>query len=121
MRDSVVVQSLVVLDTLKEITTITVDRNDKGDTLRLVQVTERDRYRNRDRVREEQQKTVVKTDTIYVAVRDSVSSSTFQDSSGEDKSTWGGRFRSTLKWIFALLCVVVVLIIVLRIGRKGIL
>lgn len=118
LRDSVVVQSLVVLDTLKEITTITVDRNDKGDTLRLVQVTERDRYRNRDRVREEQQKTVVKTDTIYVAVRDSVSSSTFQDSSPANKKS---NFVSSLKWIFWILCAIIVLILLLRIGRKGIL
>ena len=34
-------------DTLREITTITIDRNDKGDTLKVVQVTDRERVRSR--------------------------------------------------------------------------
>lgn len=46
VRDSVVVQSIEVHDTLREVTTITVDRNDRGDTLRQSIVT--DRYRGRD-------------------------------------------------------------------------
>ena len=115
LRDSVVVQSLVVLDTLKEITTITVDRNDKGDTLRLVQVTERDRYRNRDRVREEQQKTVVKTDTIYVAVRDSVSSSTFQDSGPANKKS---NFVAAMKWICFIILGLIGLIITVKVSLR---
>ena len=36
-----------VRDTLQEVTTITIDRNDKGDTLRIATVT--DRYRGSDR------------------------------------------------------------------------
>jgi len=118
LRDSVVVQSLVVLDTLKEITTITVDRNDKGDTLRLVQVTERDRYRNRDRVRDEQQKTVVKTDTVYIERRDSVMVSNTNLTNPTNKKS---NFVSSLKWIFWILVAGTVLIVVMRLGRKGVL
>ena len=94
-KDSSVVQSVEVHDTLREVTTITVDRNDKGDTLRLVQITERDRYRDRDRVRDEHQKTVVKMDTVYIERRDSVQVTEFHGSSvqGEKKSS----FLSILK------------------------
>ena len=112
-----VVQSVEVHDTLREVTTITVNRNDRGDTLRLVQVTERDRYRYRDRVRDVHQKTVVKTDTVYVAIRDSVSSSKFQGSivQGSNKKN---SFVSSLKWIFAILCASIILIIVIKIGLR---
>ena len=41
-----VVQSVEVHDTLREVTTITVDRNDRGDTLRQSIVTDRERVRN---------------------------------------------------------------------------
>ena len=37
-RDSVTIE---LRDTLKEVTTITIDRNDAGDTLRVTQVTAR--------------------------------------------------------------------------------
>ena len=43
MRDSSAVERVEVLDTLKEVTTITIDRNDKGDTLKVVQITDRTR------------------------------------------------------------------------------
>ena len=49
-RDSSAVERVEVLDTLKEVTTITIDRNDKGDTLKVVQITDRTRARNRDNV-----------------------------------------------------------------------
>ena len=110
-----------VYDTLREVTTITIRENEKGDTLKLVQITDRTRATDRAAARDKEEKLIVRTDTVYVAVRDSVSSFRFQDSSGEDKSTWGGRFRSTLKWIFWILCAIIVLILLLRIGRKGIL
>jgi hypothetical protein len=99
--------------------TITITKNEVGDTTFTSIVTDRDRTRDRVAVRDAREKSVTRVDTVYIERRDSTFVKT--TTGGEDKSTWGGRFRSTLKWIFALLCVVVVLIIVLRIGRKGIL
>ena len=48
-RDSVKVEKVVVAvhDTIMETTTIVVDRNETGDTLKLSTVTERDRVRDR--------------------------------------------------------------------------
>ena len=45
--DSVIVEQR---DTLREVTTITIDRNDKGDTLKVVQITDLTRARSRDNV-----------------------------------------------------------------------
>ena len=119
-RDTVREQVVVAIhDTLREVTTITVQLGQTGDTVRVAQVTERDRLRDRSAVRDKEEKVIIRVDTVYIERRDSSFVKT--TNGGEDKSTWGGRFRSTIKWIFALLCVVVVLIIVLRIGRKGIL
>lgn len=123
-RDTIREQVVVAIhDTVMVTKTITITKNEVGDTTFTSIVTERDRVRDRAAVRDKEEKLVVRVDTVYIERRDStsVSSFRFQDSGGEDKSTWGGRFRSTLKWIFALLCVVVVLILLLRIGRKGIL
>lgn len=115
LRDSTEVQSLVVLDTLKEITTITVDRNDKGDTLRLTQITDRTRASARERVKDVEVKTVVKTDTVYVELRDSVRVQEFQASNGENRPS---AFISALKWVFWIIVAVTVLVAALKIGRK---
>ena len=113
-RDTVREQVVVAIhDTLREVTTITVQLGQTGDTVRVAQVTERDRLRDRSAVRDKEEKLVVRVDTVYIERRDSSFVKTTKG--GEDKSTWGGRFRSTLKWIFALLCVLVVLIITVKV------
>lgn len=104
---------VAIHDTLREVTTITVQLGQTGDTVRVAQVTERDRLRDRSAVRDKEEKLVVRVDTVYIERRDSSFVKT--TNGGEDKSTWGGRFRSTLKWIFALLCVLVVLIITVKV------
>ena len=75
--------------------------------------SERDRFRDSTAVRDKEEKLVVRMDTVYIERRDSTFVKT--TNGGEDKSTWGGRFRSTIKWIFALLCVVVILIITVKV------
>ena len=117
LRDSTNVESVVVLDTLREITTITIDRNDKGDTLKVTQITDRTRATNRERAKDVEVKIVEKTDTVYIAVSDSVmvSSFRFQDSGTTEKKS---NFVSSLKWIFWILCVIVVLIIAVRFGLR---
>ena len=108
LRDSVEMQSLVVLDTLKEITTITVDRNDKGDTLRLTQITDRTRASARDRFKDIEVKEVVRTDTVYVERRDSV----MVDSSGlmVQGSSRASPFVRAVKWVVAVMVVICILI-----------
>jgi hypothetical protein len=108
---------VAIHDTVMVTKTITITKNEVGDTTFTSIVTDRDRTRDRVAVRDAREKSVTRVDTVYIERRDStsVSSFRFQDSSGEDKSTWGGRFRSTLKWIFALLCVIVVLIITVKV------
>ena len=68
-RDSLVVEQR---DTFREVTTVTVDRKENGDTVRVCIVTERDRVRDRDNRAAVWMKTEVKTDTVVVERRDSV-------------------------------------------------
>ena len=162
LRDSSAVERVEVLDTLKEVTTITIDRNrrtserrgqagldypereggkpkvnDKGDTLKVVQITDRTRARNRDNVVAQKVKIVERIDTVYIQ-KDSVnvedkkiglSASTDGGSkksglselflchdSGKPKRAWSlrsllHRFLTYVKWITALMCAIVVLII----------
>ena len=115
-RDSSAVERVEVLDTLKEVTTITIDRNDKGDTLKVVQITDRTRARNRDNVVAQKVKTVERIDTVYIQ-KDSVS---VEDkkiglSASTDGSPKRSGFLTYVKWILALICAVIVLVIVIKV------
>ena len=68
-RDSVVVE---LRDTLVETTTITIDRNEVGDTLKVVQVTDRERVRSRADVRSKKEEVRAVRDTVYIEKRDSL-------------------------------------------------
>ena len=103
-KDSVLVEQR---DTLIEVTMITIDRNEAGDTLKVVQVTDRTRARNRDRIAKQETKTIIKTDTVYVAVRDSTDVRNY----GATESQSGGTaLNRSLKWIFWIVVAVIVLI-----------
>ena len=110
--------ALVVHDTLREVTTITIRQNEAGDTLKVVQVTDRDRIRDRSQVRDKSEKLIVKTDTVYVERKDSVLvqggslRSTFGRSQGENPRP--STLLLTLKWMFAVICAVGVLIMVIK-------
>ena len=110
-------------DTLREVTTITIDRNDKGDTLRVTQVTDRTKIRDANRFRVQDSRLTVKTDTVYIEKRDSVSSTTnytnFTNPAGKKDGFWT-KLQKTLKWIVALICAVIALIITIKVClRKG--
>ena len=119
--------AVAVHDTLQEVTTITIQTNDRGDTLKITQITDRNRIRAMSDIRSKKEEVKVRIDTVYIERRDSTSVSSswtsqatksmtrFQVSGGEDKSTWGGSFRSALKWIFAILCASIVLIITIKV------
>ena len=122
LRVSSAVESVELRDTLREVTTITIDRNDKGDTLKVVQITDRTRARNRDNVVAQKVKVIERIDTVYIQ-KDSVS---VEDkkiglSASADGSPKKSGFLTYIKWFFALICAVVVLILVIRFGRRGLL
>lgn len=109
-KDSVLVEQR---DTLIEVTTITIDRNEAGDTVFRSVVTDRTRTRDRDRIATQTTKTVVKTDTVYVERRDSVATS----SGGVGGQSGGTALHSTLKLIFLIVISLIVLVIVLKFRR----
>lgn len=109
-RDSVVVE---LRDTLKEVTTVTVDRNDVGDTLRVTTVTDRIRASVRASVRDVEVKIVEKTDTVYVERKDSVRVQAFQGSSVQGVAR-ASPWVSALKWIFWIIVSITVLLIVIK-------
>ena len=77
MTDTVRRETVVVeRDTLREVTVITVQTNERGDTVKVVQVTDLTRARNRDVVSDRQEKTAIKTDTVFIERSDSVAVST---------------------------------------------
>ena len=57
-------------------------------------------------------KIVEKTDTVYIATRDSVSSST---TNCTNFTNGKNSFVSPLKWIFATICAIIVLIITVKV------
>ena len=117
LRDSSRVEREVVAvyDTIMETTTIHIQTNEAGDTLKVAQVTERDRIRDRAQVKDQHERVVMKTDTVYVAIRDStnVKESGLKVQGTGTKSN----FVLGLKWIFWILVCVIVLVIVFKVTK----
>ena len=110
--DSLREQMVVAIhDTIREVTTITVDRNEAGDTLKVAQVTERDNIRNRSAVKDKHERIVVKTDTVFIAVRDSSNVKNTNFTNGTNKKS---NFVSALKWIFWILVCVILMILIIK-------
>lgn len=110
-KDSVVVE---MRDTLKEVTVITIDRNEVGDTLKVSTVTDRERVRDRSAVRAQETRVEVRVDTVYVERRDSVM---VQETLRQAQGDSGGRASalvSALKWVFWIIVSVTVLFIILK-------
>ena len=113
-RDTVREQVMVAVhDTIREVTTITVATNESGDTLKVVQVTDREKSSQRDRVREKEEKLTVVRDTVYVAVRDSVYVETL-GAAGGDGTGKKSNFVLALKWIFWIILGLTALTIVIK-------
>lgn len=114
VRDSVKVEREVVAvhDTLTVTTTITIRENERGDTVRMSVVTDRDRSRSMADVRSKKEEVRMVRDTVYVAIRDSAS---VRDS--EIKFQGSGtksNFVLALKFICWILVCVIILVIFLR-------
>ena len=106
---------MVVRDTITIIKTVTVNRNDKGDTLRIA--AETDRYRGHDvlklKVKSEELRVV--HDTVYIEKRDSVTvSSKLISGKQESVNSKRSTVNQTLKWLFAILCAVNVLTLTIK-------
>ena len=102
-RDSV---RLELRDTVMETKTITITKNADGDTIMQSIVCERERVRNRDRVRDNHERTVIKTDTVFVERRDSVQVSEFR---GANCSGRASPVVTALRWVLGILVALVVL------------
>ena len=107
----------VVMDTVREITTVTVLESEAGDTLRITTVTDRTRASSRDCYHDTQEKLILRTDTIYVECQQSATS-TVAVATTSAEITPDGAIRPRgviLKWVFFILVVLVALILTLRI------
>ena len=102
-RDSV---RLELRDTVMETKTITITKNADGDTIMQSIVCERERVRNRDRVRDNHERTVIKTDTVFVERRDSVQVSEFRGANCSGRASPG---VTAVKWVLGILVALVVL------------
>ena len=107
--------AVAVHDTLQEVTTITIQTNDRGDTLKVTKITDRSRIRAMSDFRSKKEEVKVRVDTVYIERRDSSYAEKNIVAVSEDKGTRGGSSRSTLKWTFAILCASIVLIITIKV------
>ena len=107
-RDSV---RLELRDSVMETKTITITKNEAGDTLRLSVVTERDRIRNRAQERSKEVEIRVVKDTVFIEKRDSVSTTTNHTNGTNSRAS---PFVTGVKWLVALLCSIIVLLIIIR-------
>ena len=67
-------------------------------------VCERERVRNRDRVRDNHERTMIKTDTVFVERRDSVQVSEFR---GANCSGRASPVVTAVKWVLGILVALV--------------
>ena len=119
VRDTVQEQVMVaVYDTLREVTVVTVDRTEAGDTVRVSSVTDRFRGRDREAAAAVREKVVVRTDTVYVEKASDekvVAMGPGVEVKADGTVTAGGAsFRSTLKWLFFVIVAVIGLVLVVR-------
>ena len=115
-RDTVWQQVVVAVhDTLREVTTITLQQNDQGDALKLVQVTDCTRASRSHDLREKKERTEVRVDTVYLERTDTLTVSSKLISGKPDSvSSKQTGLVPTLKWIFGILCALIVLVITLK-------
>ena len=115
-RDSIRVEQVMVAvhDTIVETTTIIVRENEQGDTLRLSKVTERDRVSDRAEVREQQERVVVRKDTVYIERKDSLQVTAYSLKGDSPVSSKQSAVSATLKWIFWIIVGLSALILIVK-------
>jgi len=114
VMDTIREQVLVAVhDTLREVTTVTVQLDANHDTVFRHVVTDRDRIRDHAAVRDKEEKVVVKTDTVFIAVRDSILSYGEQVMV-QDERTKASSIVSVLKWIFWIIMALGALLLITK-------
>ena len=107
-------------DTLIEVTTVTVQLNEVGDTVKTSTVTDRTRARAFDRRKDVEIRTEIVRDTVYVEKRDSSLQVTAYGLQEDGTPTVSGKLSAVskiMKWVFWILVAGIVLVVVLRFGR----
>lgn len=112
-RDSVVIE---LRDTVREVTTITIRENENGDTIKVVQVTDRERGRSRDAIAVQKTKVEIVRDTVYVERRDSVEVRNNGVTGNQSGKT---ALHTTLRLVLWIIVAVIALIIVVRIRNPA--
>lgn len=111
-----------VHDTVREITTITVQLDTAGDTVRLLQVTERNTIRNSDRIREHTERTLELKDTISTEKQTdrsvAVAGPNVEIDEDGNVTKKVNRVAQSLKWLFFTLVAVIAIIILTRIKLR---
>lgn len=102
-----------VHDTIMETTTIHIQTNEAGDTLKVALVTERDRIRDRAQVMSKEVDVRVVRDTIYIEKRDSVEIRSRPLETPKKTSS----LLAGLRWVFGILVLVIILVVILKFRR----
>ena len=112
-------------DSVREVTTITIDRNDKGDTLKISTITDRTTVHDRDRTQYRTESVEVRVDTVYIEKDSLVVKEIPQQVRNEGNGGLfggGGTGRTgliagltrNLRWLFLVLLAIIILIIIIR-------
>ena len=119
IREQVVVE---VHDTVRETTTITVQLDTAGDTVRVSTVTERDHVRDRSQLKVKSEKLKVETDTVYVEREAektvAVAGPNVEIDKNGNVTRRVNRFAQSLKWLFLTLVAIIAIIILIRIKLR---
>ena len=113
---------VTVIDTIKEVTTITIRESETGDTLRMTTVTDRERVRSMSDVRSKKEDVYVRTDTVYIekeadkTVAAAGPGTEIDEQGNVTKKV--NRVAQTLKWLFLTLVAVIAIIILIRIKLR---
>lgn len=110
-RDSVVIE---LRDTVREVTTVTVQLGAAGDTVKVSTVTDRTRGWSRDAIAVQKTKTEVVRDTVIIEKRDSVFVKNTNLANGTNRAS---PFVSSLKWVFWIIIALAGLIITITITK----
>lgn len=116
VRDSSRMEQVMVAvhDTLTIRKTITIRENERGDTIRMNTVTDRERTRSMYDVRRQKEEVRVYRDTVYIERRDSVQ---VKSEEIKVKSDRASGWVSALRWIFGIIVAVIALTITLTITK----
>ena len=105
-------------DTLIEVTTVTVQLNEVGDTVKTSTVTDRTRARAFDRRKDVEIRTEIVRDTVYIEKRDSslrVTAYGLQEDGTPTISSKLSAVSKIMKWIFWILIGLIGLIVTVKV------